>query len=69
MGHTDYRTLVNRGRKAGLSTGELYRALASRQPAEADQVMGHADGNGFVAGFNQAGQRVYRPGGLPYPRS
>jgi hypothetical protein len=66
MGHTDYHTLVNRGRKAGLGTAELYRALASRQPAEAEQ--GRADGNGFVAGFNQAGQRVYRPAGSRYPR-
>jgi hypothetical protein len=68
MRQTDYRTLVSRGRKAGLGTAELYRALASRPSAETDQGMGQADSNGFVAGFNHAGQRVYRPAGHPYPR-
>jgi hypothetical protein len=30
--------------------------------------IGQADGNGFVSGFNQQGQRVYRPlGGYPRP--
>jgi hypothetical protein len=62
MSHTDYRTLINRGRKAGLGTSELYRAIAS-QPAEGSQALGQADGNGFVSTYNHQGQRVYQPVG------
>jgi hypothetical protein len=61
MGHTDYRTLIDRGRKAGLNTRELYQAIAARRPEE-DRLPGQTDGNGYVSGYNQAGQRVYRPG-------
>jgi hypothetical protein len=67
MGHTDYRTLIDRGRKAGLRTSELYSAIASRPPEAGDIGQGQADGNGFVSGYNQNGQRIYRPAGL-YPR-
>jgi hypothetical protein len=65
---TDYRTLINRGRKAGLTTAELYSALAGRPPEASDQPQGLPDGNGYVSGYNQLGRRVYRPVG-PYPRS
>jgi hypothetical protein len=68
MRHTDYRTLIDRGRKAGLRATELYQAIASRPPEAADHVLGQADCNGFVLGYNQAGQRVYRPAGNS-PRS
>jgi hypothetical protein len=68
MNHTDYRTLLNRGRKAGLNTRELYQALSSRRPEEADQLNGQTDGNGYISSRNQAGQRVYLPGG-ELPRS
>jgi hypothetical protein len=68
MGHTDYRTLINRGRKAGLKTSELYSAMTSCPPTGSDQIHGQSDGNGFVSSFNQQGQRVYRPiGGHPRP--
>jgi hypothetical protein len=60
MSRSDYRTLLNHGRKAGLNTSELYRALASR-PAEAHDPNRSADGNGFVSEFVQGGGRVYRP--------
>ncbi len=60
MGHSDYRTLINRGRKAGLGTAEMYRAMAARPPEGAEQA-GQADGNGFVPGYDQGGHRVYRP--------
>jgi hypothetical protein len=64
---SEYNALVNKGRKAGLSTRELYSALSTR-PAEVSDRIGQADGNGFVSGFNQHGQRVYRPvGGYPRP--
>jgi hypothetical protein len=61
MSRTDNRTLINRGRKAGLRTSELYRALSSR-PAEANETAaGQTDGNGFVVRYNQDGQRSYGP--------
>jgi hypothetical protein len=64
MRGTDYRTLINRGRKAGLGTAELYSAINARRPEAGDSVSGGADGNGFVAGFNARGQRViFRPTG------
>jgi len=66
--NSDYRTLITRGRKAGLSTRELYTALATRPPEGNDQVPGQADCNGYVPGYNQQGKRVYRPLGS-YPRS
>jgi hypothetical protein len=67
MHHTDYRTLINRGRKAGLRTTELYSAISARPPELSDLATGQADGNGFVSGINQNGQRVFRPAGH-YPR-
>jgi hypothetical protein len=57
---TDYRTLINRGRKAGLTTRELYSALAARAEAPGPGP-GQCDGNGFAAGYDQQGRRVYRP--------
>jgi hypothetical protein len=64
---TDYHTLINRGRKAGLTTRELYSAIAARPTEGAEQMLGQADCNGFVSSVNQKGQRVYRPLGS-YPR-
>jgi hypothetical protein len=61
MSRSDYRTLLDHGRKAGLNTSELYRALATR-PAEAhDHSDRSGDGNGFVSQYLQGGRRVYRP--------
>jgi hypothetical protein len=61
MSRSDYRTLIDRGRKAGLRTSELYRAMAARPPEGTEQQLGQADGNGFVSGYDQGGHRVYRP--------
>ncbi len=61
MMHSDYRTLIDRGRKAGLRAAELYQAMATRPPEGGDQALGRADCNGFVLGYDQAGQRVFRP--------
>jgi hypothetical protein len=52
--------MIDRGRKAGLGTGELYRALAA-QPAEGNLAPGQTDGNGFVPHVGPHGQRVYQP--------
>jgi hypothetical protein len=61
MSRSDIRTLLNHGRKAGLSTREMYSALVT-QPAEAQANSNRlADGNGFVSDYTLAGQRVYRP--------
>jgi hypothetical protein len=61
MSRSDYRTLLNHGRKAGLNTREMYSALATR-PLEAHDIKTHlADGNGFVSDYTARGQRVFRP--------
>jgi hypothetical protein len=63
MSRTDHRTLIDRGRKAGLSTSELYVALATRRSEEVESFGGSADGNGFVSGYGPNGQLIYRPVG------
>lgn len=60
MARTDYRTLIDRGRKSGLGTSELYRALAARRPEAGDQ-QGQSDGNGFVSDYGANGRPVYHP--------
>ena len=65
MSQSDYRRLIDRGRKAGLHTAELYAALGSRPPAAIDSPDGEADGNGFVSSYGRDGRRVYRPLGGP----
>ncbi len=67
MSRSDYRTLIDRGRRAGLQTSELYAALAARPPEAGEQNSGAADSNGFVSGYDATGLRVYRPIGH-YPR-
>lgn len=61
MARMDYRTLLDRGRKAGLCTADLYQALAARTPEAGDQVPGQADGNGFIPAYAANGRWVYRP--------
>jgi hypothetical protein len=61
MSRSDTRTLINRGRKAGLRTAELYSALAARPPEAGEGGWQQTDGNGFVSGYTQNGRRVYRP--------
>jgi hypothetical protein len=62
MSHFNHSNhLISLGRKAGLSTRELYSAMAARPPEGSDQSGNQVDGNGFIATINQRGQRVYRP--------
>ncbi len=61
MSHSSYRRLLDRGRKAGLNTRELYSALAGRQPLAGDGPSGQPDSNGFVAHVQANGQRCYEP--------
>jgi hypothetical protein len=67
MSRRDLRTWIDRGRKAGLGTSDLYRAMAA-QPAEGQLAPGQTDSNGFVPLVDEHGQRVYRPLGCS-PRS
>jgi hypothetical protein len=60
MKRSDYRTLIDLGRKAGLRTSEIYGALSGRRPTVQDVEAG-SDGNGFRAGYNAAGHQVYQP--------
>jgi hypothetical protein len=61
MSHSDYRTLINRGRKSGLKTSELYSALASQPPVAGDLVNGGTDGNGFAPVFDPNGHAIFKP--------
>jgi hypothetical protein len=61
MSHTDYRTLVDHGRKAGLRTNELYQALSSRPPQVGDPRQNESDGNGYVSRLNAEGRPVLQP--------
>jgi hypothetical protein len=57
------RRLLDRGRKAGVVTADLYRALSSRPPFAGDTTPGHTDCNGYVIQVGANGQRTYtRPG-------
>jgi hypothetical protein len=59
--HTHYQILINRGRKAGLTTRELYSAMAGRPIEGGDDLLGRADCNGYVPSISPQGQRLYRP--------
>jgi hypothetical protein len=57
----DYRKLISQGRKAGLQTSELYRALGSSRPDPGERKSGKTDGNGYVTVYSPEGKRSYRP--------
>lgn len=59
--NTHYQALINRGRKAGLTTRELYSAMAGRPIEGADDLLGRADCNGYVPSISPQGHRIYRP--------
>lgn len=56
---SDVRGLVDRGRRSGLNTRDLYQALSSRQPRGDDQP-GQVDANGFVPVIEQS-HAAFRP--------
>ncbi len=60
---SNYSALINRGRKAGLTTRELYPAMATRPVEGVDQIPGQSDCNGYVSSVTLQGHRVYRPAG------
>lgn len=58
---SNYRTMINRGRKAGLNTRELYLAMAASPVDGSETTLGQSDCNGFVVSVDAQGRRVYRP--------
>lgn len=58
---SDYRRLLDRGRKAGLNTRELYSAMSARPSEGVDLSPGQNDGNGYVSSFDQKGRLVFHP--------
>jgi len=66
MMHTKHAILLDRGRKAGLRTAELYQAMSADRTREITP-QGQTDGNGYVSGYDSNGRPVFTPG-LP-PRS
>jgi hypothetical protein len=58
-------TLVQRGRKAGLTSRELNQALSSRPVHGEDGQPGQPDCNGSIWDLNEHGQRVYRQAEQP----
>ena len=59
--HLDYDKLIDRGRKAGVSTAELYRAIDGCLMKEAVHSPGQTDGNGFVVSYDTHGRAVHHP--------
>jgi hypothetical protein len=57
----DIRRLLDRGRKAGLNTRELYSAMAGRPSEGSDLQPGQNDGNGYVSHYDGMGRLVFRP--------
>ncbi len=63
MSRSDFRTLIDRGRRAGLNTSEMYAAISTRHLDAPQPYLGRTDTNGFVSGYDVHGHQVYRPGG------
>ncbi len=59
MNRIPIRRMLDRGRRAGLSTGELYRALASRPAAAGDAGPGQTDCNGYISQVSANGHRTF----------
>jgi hypothetical protein len=68
MGYINHRLMLDRGRKAGLRTSELYGALASARPDSSQGNPGTADVNGFLTYYDGQGQRTYKQWNEP-PKS
>ena len=59
--HIDYQRLLDRGRKAGLNTRELYSAMSARPSEGSDLSPGQSDGNGYVSHYDAQGRLVFHP--------
>src|SRR5262249_41535172 len=60
MSHSNYQMLIHMGRKAGLNTADLYRALSARPP-DRQSSPGQTDCNGYTGGLSRAGRMEYHP--------
>ncbi len=61
MSHTDHRALIDKGRKAGLNTSELYSALTASPPERGDAAGSQTDSNGFISAIDAQGHISFRP--------
>ncbi len=68
MSRINYRHLLDQGRKAGLTTSELYSALSTRPPEAGEFADRQTDSNGFIPTVNQRGQTSYHPRDENRPR-
>ena len=65
---TDYRRLLSRGRKAGLTSAELNSALSNRAVSAGERVSGQPDANGFLHGIDERGHMTIYPAVDDTPR-
>jgi hypothetical protein len=61
MSHRDHHNLIQLGRKAGLNTAELYRALTTRPPDRQSVGTRQTDFNGFSGDLAPGGRVEYHP--------
>jgi len=59
---SDRRAQIERGRKAGLQTGDLYRALENRPVSAQELVQTIVDENGYSVAIRSDGRIRYQPG-------
>jgi hypothetical protein len=59
--NSDYNLIIQRGRKAGLNTRELYSALNTRAEGNGEPQVTEADCNGYAVGFDADGHRIFEP--------
>lgn len=62
MPYNDRRAQIERGRKAGLQTHELYQALTGRPVSSQELTQELVDENGYSAAVNSEGRIYFRPG-------
>jgi hypothetical protein len=61
MPYNDRRAQIERGRKAGLQTRELYSALSSRPVSPQELTQEIVDENGYSVSLNSEGRICFRP--------
>jgi hypothetical protein len=64
----NYHLMLSRGRKAGLTAGELNASLSMQPVASGEREPGQPDCNGFVSGVDAQGHRTSTPIAQP-PRT
>jgi len=62
MPYSDHRAMVERGRKAGLQTADLYRTLENRPVPAHELANSMVDENGYSVAIRADGRISYRPG-------